>query len=214
MVQLLVKWPQSSKHWVIHPGTVSHMSFVYIYIQCRFIHPALKQTYLQWLCGPYHLETTFDFLPNSLIVYDFSGNVFEASLSMINNPVLRYSRYKNQHECSSYSDSGPVQFTKRMKTKVLHTVSPIKYTHGRHVFYFLSIIPLSFFDPFNPFTLISQGCCTGTGATVWLPQRQWSCPDEYGWTRDKLEHYLTTQTKRKPCACFWRCTAYRWINAK
>ena len=61
------------------------------------------------------------------------------------------------------------------------------------------------------FIHIHQGCFTGTGAIVRLPQCQWSKPDGYG----KITQCITT-TKQKPSAYFLGYTVYlsAWLFAK
>ena len=47
---------------------------------------------------------------------------------------------------------------------------------------------------------ILQGCFTGIGAVIWLPQWQWSNPEEYGKYPQILPNHNTT--KCEPCVYF------------
>ena len=39
---------------------------------------------------------------------------------------------------------------------------------------------------------ILQGCFTGTGAIIWLPQCQWSNPEGYGWNKKNDQYKICT----------------------
>ena len=65
---------------------------------------------------------------------------------------------------------------KWLKSILLCTVYPIKCTLVLTVSVIFSLlVELS-----DLFTHIFQGCFTGTGAIIWLPQYQWSNPEGYG----------------------------------
>ena len=78
--------------------------------------------------------------------------------------------------CFEYVWMGQVQLFCRQRH--LH---PIKCTHSCDVVQFcfwLSCRPLR--DSHDVFTHILQGCFTGSGAIIWLPQCQWSNPEDMG----------------------------------
>ena len=50
-------------------------------------------------------------------------------------------------------------------------------------------------------THIIQGCLTGTGAIMWLPQCLWGNPERYGWNLLAPKH----TTKQEPCTLKRKC---------
>ena len=79
----------------------------------------------------------------------------------------------------------------------LDTVYPKKYAHGFVVLCFVVVLQSFIMNSHEVFIHIHQGCFTGAGAIVRLPQCQWSKPDGYG----KISQCITT-AKQKSCAYF------------
>ena len=73
------------------------------------------------------------------------------------------------------------------------TVYPKKYAHGFVVLCFVVVTQSFIMNSHEVFNHIRQGCFTGTGAIVRLPQCQWSKPDGYG----KISQCLTTTKHSK-----------------
>ena len=76
-------------------------------------------------------------------------------------------------------------------SKCIDTIYPMEYAH---FYVMLSLCEL--YDQFletlsHYFTNNLQGCFTGTGAILWLPQCQWSNPEGYGKSHLKLNHNKT-----------------------
>ena len=74
-----------------------------------------------------------------------------------------------------------------------HTVYPKKYAHGFVVLCFVGVMQSFIMNSHEVFIHIHQGCFAGTGATVRLPQCQWSKPDGYG----KISQCITTTKHSK-----------------
>ena len=76
----------------------------------------------------------------------------------------------------------PVVYVKVSRCHILHTttVYPKKYAHGFVVHCFVVVMQSFIMNSHEEFIHIHQGCFTGTGAIVRLPQCQWSKPDGYG----------------------------------
>ena len=76
------------------------------------------------------------------------------------------------------------------------TVSTVylkKYAHGFVVLCFVVVMQSFIMNSHEVFIHIHQGCFAGTGATVRLPQCQWSKPDGYG----KISQCITTTKHSK-----------------
>ena len=73
------------------------------------------------------------------------------------------------------------------------TVYPKKYAHGFVVLCFVVVMQSFIMNSQEVFIHIHQGCFSGTGAIVRLPQCQWSKPDGYG----KSSQCITTTKHSK-----------------
>ena len=73
------------------------------------------------------------------------------------------------------------------------TVYHKKYAHGFVVLCFVVVMQSFIMNSHEVFIHIHQGCFAGTGATVRLPQCQWSKPDGYG----KISQCITTTKHSK-----------------
>ena len=73
------------------------------------------------------------------------------------------------------------------------TVYPKKYAHGFVVLCLVVVMQSFIMNSHEVFVHIHQGCFTGTGAIVRLPQCQWSKPDGY----DKISQCITTTKHSK-----------------
>ena len=73
------------------------------------------------------------------------------------------------------------------------TVYPKKYAHGFVVLCFVVVMQSFIMNSHEVFIHFHQGCFTGTGAIVRLPQCQWSKPDGYG----KISLCITTTKHSK-----------------
>ena len=73
------------------------------------------------------------------------------------------------------------------------TVYPKKYAHSFVVLCFVVVMQSFIMNSHEVFIHIHQGCFTGTGAIVRLPQCQWSKPDGYG----KISQCITTTKHSK-----------------
>ena len=73
------------------------------------------------------------------------------------------------------------------------TVYPKKYAHGLVVLCFVVVMQSFIMNSHEAFIHIHQGCFSGTGAIVRLPQCQWSKPDGYG----KISQCITTTKHSK-----------------
>ena len=73
------------------------------------------------------------------------------------------------------------------------TVYPEKYAHGFVVFCFVVVMQSFIINSHEVFIHTHQGCFAGTGATVRLPQCQWSKSDGYG----KISQCITTTKHNK-----------------
>ena len=56
-------------------------------------------------------------------------------------------------------------------------------------------------DLCNQFTPMVQGYFTDTGAIIWLPQYQWSNPEQYGYN-DLVSHHNESQQSTKTVCTF------------
>ena len=74
-----------------------------------------------------------------------------------------------------------------------YTVYPKKYAHGFVVLCFVVVMQSFIMNSHEVVIHIHQGCFTGTGAIVRLPQCQWSKPDGYG----KISQCITTTKHSK-----------------
>ena len=72
-------------------------------------------------------------------------------------------------------------------------VYPKKYAHGFVVLCFVVVMQSFIMNSHEVFIHIHQGCYTGTGAIVRLPQCQWSKPNGYG----KISQCITTTKHSK-----------------
>ena len=73
------------------------------------------------------------------------------------------------------------------------TVHRKKCAHGFVVLCFVVVMQSFIMNSHEVFIHIHQGCCTGTGAIVRLPQCQWSKPDRNG----KISQCITTTKHSK-----------------
>ena len=73
------------------------------------------------------------------------------------------------------------------------TVFPKKYAHGFVVLCLVAVMQSFIMNSHEVFIYIHQGCFTGTGAIIRLPQCQWSKPVGYG----KISQCLTTTKHSK-----------------
>ena len=76
---------------------------------------------------------------------------------------------------------------------LVSTVYPMKYAHGFVVLCFVVVMQSFIMNSHEVFIHIHQGCFSGTGAIVRLPQCQWSKPDGYG----KISQCITTTKHSK-----------------
>ena len=74
-----------------------------------------------------------------------------------------------------------------------YTVYPKKYAHGFVVLCFVVVMQSFIMNSHEVFIHIHQGCFSGTGAIVRLPQCQWCKPDGYG----KISQCITTTKHSK-----------------
>ena len=79
------------------------------------------------------------------------------------------------------------------ETQKSGTVYPKKYAHGFVVLCFVVVMQSFIMNSHEVFIHIHQGCFSGTGAIVRLPQCQWSKPDGYG----KISQCITTTKHSK-----------------
>ena len=95
-----------------------------------------------------------------------------------------------------------------------HTVYLKKYAHGFVVLCFVVVMQSFIMNSHEVFIHIHQGCFTGTGAIVRLPQCQWSKPDGYG----KISQCITTtkHSKAKTVCIFLGiyCRLHSWGSAR
>ena len=85
-----------------------------------------------------------------------------------------------------------------IQSDTLYTVYPRKYAHGFVVLCFVVVMQSFIMNSHEVFIHIHQGCFTGTGAIVRLPQCQWNKPDGYG----KISQCITTTKHSKAKTVF------------
>ena len=122
-----------------------------------------------------------------------------------------------QHELLMLLSDSEVTPKKNMSR--LYTVYPKKYAHGFVVLCFVVVMQSFIMNSHEVFIHIHQGCFSGTGAIVRLPQCQWSKPDGYG----KISQCITTtkHSKAKTVCIFLgiyytsnECTITSWFYPK
>ena len=116
-------------------------------------------------------------------------------------------------ETTPYVDNDPIcrRSHRRiisMYHSVLCTVYPKKYAHGFVVLCFVVVMQSFIMNSHEVFIHIHQGCFTGTGTIVRLPQCQWSKPDGYG----KICQCITTtkHSKAKTVCIFLGIYCMSW----
>ena len=133
----------------------------------------------------------------------FGNNFF--NIRQTNVPCWRYTTTTKWIISESMAYSGNLEikpgiaFLYPSISYVLITVYPKKYAHGFVVLCFVVVMQSFIMNSHEVFIHIHQGCFTGTGAIVRLPQCQWSKHDGYG----KISQCTTTKHSKAKTVCIF-----------
>ena len=88
-----------------------------------------------------------------------------------------------KHICQKYQEKSQPHWPNEVEIIITSAVYPIEYVYGFVGLCFVEVILSVLVDSCDLCNHILQGCFTGTGAIMWLPQCQWSNPEGYGWNQ-------------------------------
>ena len=98
--------------------------------------------------------------------------------------------------CSN-SIANALELLQSCNKPLIYNIYPIKYAYGFVVLCFVLVAVLVFVDTCDTFTHILQGCFTGTGVIIWLPQCQCSNHEGRVWHQPVTNHNKTLQSKTR-----------------